>query len=98
MSSCHRADKLPEGVLAHNEMVSFLSEAYLLEGFYAVESGFRYETMSPQIRESYNQLLAKYNLTDADFERSIEYYVAHDEEYAAIHQEVIANLDQMMNE
>ena len=45
LSGCGR-DRVPAGVMDEEQMVDFLSEAYLLESFYAVETDFNYSRMS----------------------------------------------------
>lgn len=88
-TSCHR----PIGVLDEEEMVQFLIEAYQLEGFYAVESGYHYERMNREVQADYEELFAHHGLTPKKFERSIKYYLAHPEQYEAMHQRVVDTLD-----
>lgn len=87
-------DHVPADVMDEPTMTAFLKEAYLLEGFYAIETSFRYETMTPEIVASYDSLLAKYGITREDFERSVEYYMHHTDKYVDIHNAVIAQLDE----
>lgn len=75
-------------------MVEFLCEAYLLEGFYAVETGYHYELMKPEIAQSYQDLFDKYHLSQEDFDRSMHYYSKHPKVYDEIHAEVVRRLDE----
>lgn len=89
-------DAVPSDVMDRETMTSFLKEAYTLEGFYAIESAFHYDTLQPQMLDSYDSLLAAYNITRQDFEHSVEWYAHHPELYGQMHQEVINQLDSMM--
>lgn len=88
---------VPSDVMKEKTMVSFLKDAYTLEGFYAIETAFHYDTLHPQMLASYDSLLASYSLTREDFERSVDWYSRHPELYQKVHQEVIDQLDQEMS-
>ena len=93
--ACHNS-QLPDGVMTPSAMEAFLKEAYLLEGFYSVETEFRYDSLHAEMVASYDSLLAKHNITREDFERSVDYYTHHPMDYAKIHERVIALLDSTM--
>ena len=86
-------ERVPSGVMDEPTMAAFLKEAYLLEGFYAVETGFQYDTLHPEMVASYDTLLASFGLTRDDFERSVEWYIRHPELYERIHDSVLARID-----
>lgn len=79
-----KPDRLPDGVLDGKAMASFLSDAYLLESFYAVETHYSYDAMSPEVLRAYDDILAKHHLSREDIERSLDYYSEHPDQYAAI--------------
>lgn len=91
-------DSIPEGVMDEAELTSFLKEAYILEGFYAVETEFRYDSLTPQMEASYDSLLSEHKLSREDFERSISWYARHPERYERVHQQVIEQLDAEMGQ
>lgn len=84
---------VPPGVMDARTMTEFLKEAYMLEGFYAIETEFRYDSLHAEMVASYDSLLARYGLTRGDFELSIDYYSRHPREYDLIHRKVVASLD-----
>lgn len=86
-------EAIPADVMDETELTDFLKEAYILEGFYAVETNFRYDSLTPQMVASYDSLLSEHRLTRDDFEHSIEWYTRHPERYERVHREVIAQLD-----
>jgi len=90
--SCHHT-ALPSGVMDHEQMVGFLADAYRLEGFYAVETQYRYDVMPTQVARSYDSILDLHGLTRDDVEHSIDFYSRHLDEYEAIHNEVVARLE-----
>lgn len=95
LAACHR-DRIPADIIQPDTMVNFLTEAYLIEGFYAIESNYQYKEVTPQIQASYDMLLTKYHLTDDDFNRSVEYYTRHPELYDTIHARAIRHLDRTL--
>ena len=87
---------VPAGVMDAPTMTAFLKDAYLLEGFYAVETDFRYDSLHAEMQASFDSLLDSYNLSREDFERSIDYYTRHPHDYLLIHQQVVAELDSLV--
>ena len=86
-------NRVPSGVMDMPVMADFLKEAYLLEGFYAVETAFQYDTLHPEMVASYDSLLASFGITREDFERSVEWYVRHPDIYEQVHDSVLARID-----
>lgn len=84
---------VPSDVMDEKTMVSFLKDAYTLEGFYAIETSFHYDSLYPQMRASYDSLLLTYDLSREDFERSMDWYSHHPEAFEKVHQSVIAEID-----
>lgn len=92
MTSCRNGGK-PADVLDAPEMVAFLADAYLLEGFYAVETQYRYDVMSPDVLRAYDDILAKHHVSREQIEHCFEYYSHHPDLYAPIQDSVMALLD-----
>ena len=91
VSSCHR-NRLPEGVLDHEAMVAFLTDAHMLESYYAVETNFHYELRIQDMTASYNELFDKHGVSREQVERSRDYYLHHEREYKEIYEQVAQNL------
>ena len=94
-ASCNHEEGIPSWVMDEETMTSFLKEAYLLEGFYAVETQYQYDTLNAEMAAAYDSLLARHHLTRQDFDTSIAWYSYHPDRYEAIHDEVIAYLDSL---
>ena len=92
LAACHR-NRRPDNVLDHPTMVAFLSDAYLLEGFYAVESGYRFDSVSDEVMGAYDSVMARHGISREMVEASMEYYSHHPEEYAVIHDSVLFILE-----
>lgn len=89
---CHHAER-PADVMDADQMVAFLFEAYQLEGFYAVETQYRYDAVSDAVLRRYDSILEAQGLTRQDVERSFDYYSAHPDLYSAIQDSVVARLE-----
>ena len=98
LAGCSHKAVTPKGVMSEDDMASFLQQAYLLEGFYAIETGFQYDTLHPEMLASYDSLLASYNITRDDFERSVAWYCRHLDIYERVHDTVLARIDAAMAE
>lgn len=97
LSGCND-DRIPSDVMDEAAMTAFFKDAYTLEGFYAVETGFRYDTLYPDMAASYDSLFARHHITAEDFERSVNWYVRHGERYERIHKEVIRYFDSIVSQ
>lgn len=86
-------EKAPADLIPADRMVDFLTDAYLLEGFYAVESEYRYDALTPDVVRAYDDILMRHGLNRKQVERSFEYYSAHPDLYQPIHDSVLVRLD-----
>lgn len=89
--SCN-GNSRPSNVMDEETMASFLEDAYILEGFYAIQSHYQFDTLQPEMIASYDTLLSRYSITSDDFERSIDWYVHHPEIYHRMCDSVTARL------
>ena len=92
LGGCKR-NAMPEGVLTADRMADFLSEAYLLEGFYAIESGYAYDEVSPEVLRAYDDILKRQHITREQVEASFAYYAEHPDEYIPVLDTVIARIE-----
>lgn len=92
LAAC-RHDTLPEGVLDAGQMTSFLTEAYLQEGIYAVGTRYRYDTMPDCVYQGYDSILTAQGITRRQVEASLDYYSRHLDAYLAIQDSVVARLE-----
>lgn len=94
LAGCHRGGGLPQGVMDEGKMVDFLTDAYLLEGFYAIETQFRYDAVSPEVLHRYDSILTVHGITRDEVERSLAYYSQQLLLYEAIHDSVVVRLEE----
>ena len=92
LTACHR-NGLPKDVLPQERMVAFLTDAYLLEGFYAIETQYRYDIFPEEVLQRYDSILALHALSREQVERSFDYYSQHLDAYQAIQDSVLARLE-----
>lgn len=90
-----RQDQRTSGVLDANTMTEVLTDLYLLEGYYAIESQYRFDSMSPELLSACDTLLEKHHVTRENVEKSFDYYSQHPEEYKSIQEDVAARLEQL---
>ena len=92
VAACRSAQR-PADVLAPQAMAAVLADAYMLEGFYAVETGYRYDSMLPEVLAAYDDILARHHTTREAVELSLEYYSTHPDQYKPVQDSVLALLD-----
>ena len=95
LASCRRGGR-PADVLDAPQMVDFLADAYLLEGFYAVETQYRYDAMPGEVLRAYDDILDKHHLTREQVEHSFTYYSEHPDLYKPIQDSVLARLESVI--
>jgi len=88
-----RHDGIPADVIDRETMVGFLADAYVVEGYYAMETQYRYDTVSANASRAYDSILDLHGLTREQVERSLDYYTAHLDAYKDIHDSVIVRLE-----
>lgn len=93
-AGCHRSAPVPEGVLDQQAYVDLLTDLYLAEGLFAVESDFSYQHLDSSLVSAYDTLLARHRATPETFEISTAYYLQHRELSQQIHEQVMQNLSQ----
>ena len=87
-----RDDKVPSDVMDEEQMASFMQDAYLLEGYYAVSTGFMYDTMNAEMIASYDSLLAQYGITREVFDTTVSWYAHHPDIFARVQDSVMVRL------
>ncbi|MBQ9417982.1 MAG: DUF4296 domain-containing protein [Bacteroidales bacterium] len=93
LSASCQSSKRPEGVLDAEQMSAFLTEAYLLEGYYSVATHYAYDSLPQPLEGAYAALLDSLGISRQQVEASLTYYAEHASDYATIQEEVAARLD-----
>jgi len=92
LSSCSSEPRPQSPVMDEATFVDFLEQAYLLEGFYALESHYQLDTLQPEMIASYDSLLAQYGITHEVFDTTVDWYAHHPDIYQRVHDSVMARL------
>lgn len=90
-AACH-TDQRPTNLMDEEVFVDFLVDAHLIESYYALQGGYRYDSLVPDMKASYQELYAKYGTNQEQFDRTAAYYQEHFDEYKAIYEQVIDKL------
>ena len=83
----------PQNLIGESEMVSLLTDAYQLEGFYAIEHGIDAGNTDSAVVASYDALFNVHGVSREQFDLSMDYYMRHYDKYEKIHKKVIENLE-----
>lgn len=92
LTACHSNQK-PEEILDHQQMVDFLTESCLIEGYCAIETRYNFDSLTPEMVYAYDEILAEQGISREQVEASLAYYAKHPEEYLTIHEDVAAALN-----
>lgn len=91
LGACHD-DRLPQGIMDTAAMTAFLTDAYQLEGIYAITSGHQYDTVSPEALRAYDDLLRKHGVSRVQVDSSLAYYATRPDVYADMLDKVVVGL------
>jgi len=83
----------PKNLIKEEQMAALLTDAYQLEGFYAVERGMDSVITDSVILATYDSIFDKHGVTHSQFDESMAYYMRHSDKYSKIHRQVVENLD-----
>lgn len=93
LAACHN-DRQPDGILDHQQMVDFLTDAYIIEGYCAIETRYNFDSLTPEMLYAYDDILAEQGITREQVEASLVYYANHPDKYLSIHEDVAAALNE----
>lgn len=95
---CAACDRKPKGLIEEAQMTELLTDAYQLEGFYAVERGMDSVITDAVIVATYDSIFAKHGVTRQQFDESMAYYMRHSDKFEVIHKRVVERLDERIEE
>lgn len=87
LSACH-SDELPKGIMSEDQLVDFLTDAYLTESYYAIKTSYRTETERVAASNAFDHLLQQYGISEEEFRASMDYYMFHYSQNQRIHKRV----------
>lgn len=94
LGACNRNQR-PNGVLDADAMANVLTNLYLVEGYYAAESQYRFDTASPEVLGAVDAVLEKHHVTREQMEKCFDYYSEHPDEYKAIQEKISTRIDKL---
>lgn len=94
VAACKHNEPLPEGVIDESRFAALLTDLYLAEGYFSVTSDFQFKALGPDMVATYDTLLAQYQVTPEELDRSTTYYLQHKDACNRIYEQVMENLNQ----
>ena len=91
-TSCKSEPQPEPPVLEEARFVDLLTDAYLLEGFYAFQSNYHFDTLKPEMIASYDSLLAQHGISQAIFDSTVLWYTRHPDIFARVQDSVMQRL------
>ena len=92
LASCNRREQIPDNIMDTATMAAFLTEAHLIESYSYIFVENHYDSLKFQIDATYDSLFAKYNVTPAIYDTSLNYYSDHPQLLNDIYKRVAENL------
>lgn len=90
--SC-QSDKIPKDIIQEDTMVSILTEIHLADAYFSIMTDEKDKNQENSSEQAYTKILEQYNVSPKDFEKSIDYYTEHPNEFRNIYEKVILQLD-----
>lgn len=89
---CKEKTPIPSNIMDTATMVRFLTEAHLIESYdYVVVQQHR-DSLASQSTAAMDSLFAKYGITEADYDSSLNYYLKNPQMLETIYERVVQNL------
>ena len=91
LSGC-RNEVVPEGVVDTATLAQFLTEAHIIDSYDYIVVAENRDSMQPDVNAAYDSLYAKYGITQADYDTTIDYYLRHPKMLEDVYARVVINL------
>ena len=95
--ACSHHEHLPDGIMDSATMTDFLTDAYLVEGYYNTVSFSDRDSLTLQLKNVYNSLYDKYHITPELYDSSLNYYTHNPKLFEDIYRRVRDNIQEMKN-
>src|SRR5262245_53776195 len=89
--SCSKGDRVPEGILNHDQMVSVMSELYITEQKIST-LGVKRDSLSQIFEVMKDKIFTKTGVTDSIFKKSLNYYMDHPLQMELIYTSLVDSL------
>jgi len=89
LGSC---EKEPESIIGKSKFIKILTEIHLADGV-ILTKGLKRKIKKGDSVTYYNHVFKKYNISRNKFEKTIEYYAKHTDEYKIVYDSISANLN-----
>jgi hypothetical protein len=86
--ACHKHNKNTIDIIPKNKMIDIMFDVHLIEAKININQ-MKGENPTNLTIEYYNALFKKYNITKAEYEKSIEYYAENPEKFEDIYIQII---------
>lgn len=96
VSACNH-QRAPENLLPEDVMVDVLYESYLFEGYSAITTDYDYRQLAAETKSYYDDLFKKHDITQEQYDASVDYYMRNRMLFEGIYNQVISRLDSLTN-
>ena len=90
--SCSKKERVPEGILNHDQMVSVLAELYIIEQKIST-LGVKRDSLTQIFGAMKGRVFEKTGVTELVFDESLDYYVDHPQSLEKIYAALIDSLN-----
>lgn len=90
--SCKKKTEIPADIIPHNKMAAVLKDVHLNEALIA-NKRFKRDTLPEIVSTFYCDIFEEHEITEEDFQRSLDYYTIHLDEMKKVYQMVVAELN-----
>lgn len=94
INACKNGNKPPKDIMKQDKMREVMIDVFLAET-YVQDQMFSQDTAKNRAKELYTKILAKHNLTQEEYHKSLNFYTRHPDLYAQVLQPIIDSLSAM---
>lgn len=88
---------IPSGIIKKETMINIMVDVNLIEATLRVKQSL-YNKDSSYVKDYYDLVFKKYNITKEQFNNSLKYYSKHPDKFGEIYDEVINKLSRLQSE
>ena len=89
---CH-GDKTPDNIISEKVMIEILADMHTADAFFNITNGYECDTITGEIRYTYNQIFKKHGVTKEKFDGSMDYYSKNPKKFREMYEKVVLKLN-----
>lgn len=88
-------ESVPDNLIDTATMTSIMTEYYIIDGYDYIVASRHPDSLGHQSKAAKDSMLAKYNISQADYDSSLVYYINHPKIFEVLFDRVLQRLEKL---